>query len=158
MVDFGTLAVFRFLNAKLSADLAANGSALAKVLDYDGTNWVDTTEEITVWDFVGRSATSGSFGYAIDREVPGRWEFLRGGDGAIKIGILDGALAYHSSATASIYSGTPNSETDSTENVTAYCWLLKAGESLAAGTRVMLAQVGGSWYVMAAACPATSSS
>ena len=71
----------------------------------------------------------------------------------MKLGKLDGALAYGSSATCSIWTGTPNSETDSTVNETVYCWLLQSGETIAAATKVVIARIGGYWQVVATQCP-----
>jgi hypothetical protein len=71
----------------------------------------------------------------------------------VKLGKLDGTLAYGGSATCSIWTGPPASKSDSGEDVTVYCWLLQPGESIANGTKVVIALVDGSWFVIDSSCP-----
>ena len=75
-----------------------------------------------------------------------------GEDGSIQFGKLDADLDYGSSAVVSIWTGDPNSETDSTENETAYCWLLETGETIPSGTKVIIKKINGFWQVIAARC------
>jgi hypothetical protein len=70
------------------------------------------------------------------------------------IGKLDGGLAQGSSATVSIWAGTPNSEADTTWNVTAYDWLMKTGATaIDTGKKVACQQINGVFYVVEAECP-----
>ena len=69
------------------------------------------------------------------------------------IGILDADLDYDSSASVSFYNGSGNSESDTGDNVTAYDWLLKGGDSLTSGSKVYLSRINEIWYVTEVACP-----
>ena len=69
------------------------------------------------------------------------------------IGKLDGALSVGGSATVSVWAGAGGSESDSTMNVTAFDWLMKAGAAaVASGKKVKLEWVNGQWYVTNAEC------
>jgi hypothetical protein len=72
---------------------------------------------------------------------------------SLKLGKLDTALAKGGSATVSIWTKTDSSEADSTQNVTAYDWLMKVGAtSLAAGKKVVVGKVGALWIVLECEC------
>lgn len=68
------------------------------------------------------------------------------------LGKLDGELEQGDSAAVSVWTGTPGSESDAQFNVTAYDWLLESGQSLTAGTKVVLERINGHWYVTGAQC------
>ena len=70
------------------------------------------------------------------------------------LGKLDAELAAGGSAVVSIWWGTPGLEADSDINVTAYDWLLGAGESLDAATKVVIRYFEHDkvWYVTGAEC------
>jgi hypothetical protein len=72
---------------------------------------------------------------------------------ALRLGKLDGTLAFGGSAMCSFWTGGPGSEADSAQDATVYCWLLQAGESIANGSKVVVALINGYWQVIAAACP-----
>lgn len=74
-----------------------------------------------------------------------------------KLGVLDADLTYGGTVTVSIYAGTQNSEVDTGENVTAACFLLQAGDSIASGSRVVLNRTADGWQVIAAECPDSGS-
>ena len=88
----------------------------------------------------------------------GRWPVIQGATPNIKIGVLDADLTYNASATVSIYTGAGGSATDSGDNVTAYCWLLGAGDTIESGSHVVVGYNGDHWEVIAAECPDSGSS
>lgn len=67
------------------------------------------------------------------------------------IGVLQGALAYGSSATVQIKKGTPGSETNDVTD-TCYPWMMNAGDSIAANVQVVGCVVNSYRYVFNAAC------
>ena len=70
------------------------------------------------------------------------------------IGKLDGALSNNSSAVVSVWTGAPNSESDSDDNITAYDWLMKDGaDDIASGKKVVCEAINFTWYVTEAECP-----
>lgn len=74
---------------------------------------------------------------------------IGGSTSDLQLGKLDGSLSYEGSATVSIWDGT----SDTTVNVTAYDWLLKSGQSIASGIKVVIARFpNGKWYVIGAQC------
>jgi hypothetical protein len=77
---------------------------------------------------------------------------LGGGSGGLLRGKLDDTQSYQGSATLSVWAWNGSAEADTGENVTAYDWHLKSGQSIASGTQVTAALVGGRWYVIAAQC------
>lgn len=87
----------------------------------------------------------------------GRWPVISGTTQTIKIGVLDADLTYNGSAAVSIYTGAGGSATDSGDNLTAYCWLLQAGDTLPAATRVVIGYTGDHWEIIAAECPDSGS-
>ena len=72
-----------------------------------------------------------------------------------KQGTLDGALSYNGTAVCSLYVGKPGAMTDSGKNITVYCSLLTAGESIAASSWVTVAVIHGYYEVIARSCPVT---
>jgi hypothetical protein len=74
------------------------------------------------------------------------------GNGLLR-GKLDGAQSYQGSAVMSVWAWDGSAEADTGENVTVFDWHLKTAQSIAAGTQVTAALVGGRWYVIAAQCP-----
>jgi hypothetical protein len=74
------------------------------------------------------------------------------GSGLLR-GKLDGTQSFQGSAVMSVWAWNGSAEADTGENVTVYDWHLKSGQSIAAGTQVTAAMVGGRWYVIAAQCP-----
>jgi hypothetical protein len=68
------------------------------------------------------------------------------------MGKLDGTLSYTSSATLSIWAWNGSADADTTINITVYDWLLSSGQSIASGTQVVAAHVGGRWRVIGAQC------
>jgi hypothetical protein len=77
---------------------------------------------------------------------------LGGGSGGLLRGKLDDTQSYQGSAVMSVWAWNGSAEADTGENVTAYDWHLKSGQSIASGTQVTAALVGGRWYVIAAQC------
>lgn len=75
-------------------------------------------------------------------------------NGAAWLGVLDGSLAYHGSATVSLYTFDSGLGyfTDSGVNDTCYPWLMVSGDSIAANTQVVGCFVGGKRVVFDAAC------
>jgi hypothetical protein len=69
-------------------------------------------------------------------------------------GKLDGALSQGSSATMSVWHYDGSAETDTGENVTVYDWMLKSGQSVNSGKKVVatLFMDSGRYYVTAAEC------
>lgn len=67
------------------------------------------------------------------------------------IGILQGTLAYGSSASVTLYQGTPGSETAGS-TVTCYPWMMNTGDSIATHTGVVGCVVNGYYYVFNAGC------
>jgi hypothetical protein len=78
---------------------------------------------------------------------------LGGGGEALLRGKLDGGLTYQGSATMSVWAWDGSAEADTGGNITVYDWLLVSGGSIASGTNVVAAFIGGRWYIIAAACP-----
>lgn len=74
------------------------------------------------------------------------------GTNKLLIGKLDGTMNYAGSATMSVWAWNGSADADTTVNVTVYDWLLKSGQSIASGTQVVAAYVGGRWRVIGAAC------
>lgn len=70
------------------------------------------------------------------------------------LGVLDGSLSYHGSATVSLYTFDSGLGyfTDSGLNDTCYGWLLLSGESIPANTQVVGCYVSGKRVVFDAAC------
>jgi hypothetical protein len=73
------------------------------------------------------------------------------GNGLLR-GKLDGAQNFQGSAVMSVWAWNGSAEADTGENETVFDWHLKSGQSIAAGTQVTAAMVGGRWYVIAAQC------
>lgn len=71
-------------------------------------------------------------------------------DGGTLKGKLDGALAYDSSATLSVWAWNGSVEADTGVNVTVYDWPLSTGETIASGTRVTAQGLNGRYYVTGA--------
>lgn len=70
------------------------------------------------------------------------------------IATLTAALYQGASATADIWSGNGGSESDSTESITVWDWLMNVGDpAMVTGIRIVCAQINGNWYVIAASCP-----
>lgn len=69
-------------------------------------------------------------------------------------GKLDGQLAKDGSATMSVWRFDGSSETDTGENITVYDWMLKTGQTVASGKKVVAEffMDSGRWYVVAAEC------
>lgn len=67
------------------------------------------------------------------------------------IGILQGTLAYGSSASVKLYTGTPGGETAGS-TVTCYPWMMNTGDSIATNVEVVGCIVNGYYYVFNAAC------
>lgn len=87
--------------------------------------------------------------------LPIRDEYLGiifAGGGGLKIGVLDGAMAYGGSAVVSIWTYSGLGDIDTGENITAYDWLLLTGQTISAGKKVVIAFVGYRWRVIAAQC------
>lgn len=148
---------FEFYTALVSG--TAPTTAEGKFLYYNGTDYVTETVTFDVYDPTGSvNADAEEAGWVIWRKDSQRWELITGFQGTFcKIGILDGDLDYGSSATMSVYTGAGNAETDSGEDITVYDWLLQAGDSIPAGTKVIAIWNGFCWYVTAAECPDTGS-
>lgn len=94
------------------------------------------------------------------RHLPDR--LAQGGLGAssqVKIGVLLADLTYRSATGASVevYGGTPGSENPTGEVLTAYAWMLRPGDAIAADAEVVIAKIGGVWYVINAQCPPAGS-
>lgn len=70
-------------------------------------------------------------------------------------GVLDGSLAYASSATMSVWEFNGVGDADTGENVTVYDWLLSSGQSIASGKNVTAFwdAASGRYYVDGAQCP-----
>jgi hypothetical protein len=69
------------------------------------------------------------------------------------LGKLNGLLEEGSSASVSIWQNDGGSIEDTTKDVTAYDWMLGAGESIASGTKVIINRLDDCrWYVTNAAC------
>jgi hypothetical protein len=110
---------------------------------------------------VGDSAKLGSAGDGVPviyKAAPSgeTWAVIVLGGSAgsgLKRGKLDGAQSYQGSAVMSVWAWDGSAEADTGENVTVYDWHLKTAQSIAAGTQVTAALVGGRWYVIAAQCP-----
>ena len=81
-----------------------------------------------------------------------RWAIVRLGcsAGNLKLAKLNSTLDVGSTCKASIWSGDPL--TDSGDDLDVYDWLLGAGESLDAGTKVVIALLSDKWYVIQASC------
>lgn len=72
----------------------------------------------------------------------------------IIIGKLNSSLSQGSFTTASIWNGTPNSESDSDVDVTVHDWLMTSGATaIASGKKVVCTRINGAWYVTEAECP-----
>jgi hypothetical protein len=85
-----------------------------------------------------------------------KWAVVELGSGPCNVakwGVLDYVLTAGGSVIVSIWDGDPLADTGN--NVTAYDRLLTAGESIAAGSSVLVEWFPGSrkWYVIAAGCP-----
>jgi hypothetical protein len=74
------------------------------------------------------------------------------GGGGLLRGKLDGSQSFQGSAVMSVWAWNGSAEADTGENVTVYDWHLKTGQTIASGTQVTAALVGGRWYVISAQC------
>jgi hypothetical protein len=75
----------------------------------------------------------------------------------IKIAVLDGDLAHGGSATASVYTASAGTETDSGVNVTVYDFdHIGSGKEIVSGTKIYIANINGYWYVINTAVCATT--
>jgi len=81
------------------------------------------------------------------RERRGRWG---GNYFTPKLGKLDGSLAQGGSVTMSVWAGDPLADTG--DDITAYDWFLKTGESLPANTKCKAEFLCGKWRVTVAEC------
>ncbi len=68
----------RILDVELSEDLPPGETGNAKVMDFDGTDLVDSGETVAVFNPYGVQFSSGAPGFAIERPVQRRWELLVG--------------------------------------------------------------------------------
>lgn len=160
----------RRLIGRLDGALAQGGSATVSIWRWDGAAYVDTTVNVTAYDWllaVGDADLPTDTDVAIEYFPDSdRW-FVVGTKGSagttLKLGILAGDLEYRRRANVNIYK--PVDGTSSTasyvatgEVLSAGDWMLNTGEDLAGGTHVVIAQfpavTGNSWVVIAAACAA----
>ena len=139
---------------ELTEDLEPGGSAAAKTLWHDGTTWIDgATASITVHDPLKCCAgRPGDRMFCRFHRQSGLW--IAWSPPRLKRGTLDGPLSYGGSATCSLLTGAPGSETDSGTDQLVYDGLLTAGDTaIPAGATVFIALVNGYWWVIAVSCP-----
>jgi hypothetical protein len=110
---------------------AASGESLSYVMDHLESVWLPGSRAIALW-------------------LPGAGERVLLPGTQWHLGKLDGPLAAGGSATASLWGVESGGHADSGIDVTAHDWLLPPGESLAAGTTVVVLQHAQSrrWYVV----------
>jgi hypothetical protein len=118
----------------------AAGHAAARVIADDTAKLGSAGDGVPV---VYKAATSGETWAVI---------LLGSSSSSLKRGKLDGSQSYQGSATLSVWAWNGSAEADTGEDVTVYDWHLKTGQSIAAGTQVTAALVGGRWYVLSAQC------
>lgn len=137
---------------QLTSDMSS-GAANAKLLTWSGSAYATTGSDFTVRDSLGcfSTAISGLAGFAIYEPDRSLWEAIYIPSGLCYIGVLAGALAYGSSATVNIYTGTPGSEA-ATSTKTVYPWMMNTGDSIAANTEIIAATINGRLYAVNAAC------
>lgn len=113
--------------------------------------------QFEVYDASGAlSASAGTYGVAMYMADARRWEVISLMAG-IQIAVLDGDLAHSGSATASVYTASAGTESDSGENVTVYDFdHIGSGKEIVSGTKVIIANIQGFWYVINAAACATT--
>lgn len=143
---------FKFRRVQLTSNMSS-GSCNAKVLAWNGSAYATTGSDFTVYDSQSAfpTAISGLNGFAIYEPDRAVWELVFVPSGQSFIGILNGTLAYGSSATATIYTGTPGSETGAYTK-TVYPWMMNTGDSIPANTEVAIFTVNGRLYALNAAC------
>jgi hypothetical protein len=107
------------------------------------------TLQVDAKSWVGAATPAAEANVLIWRSPFGLWHFLAD---SMLIGKLDAELTAGGSATMSIWTGAGGSESDSTENVTVYDWLLGSGQTVASGKKVVVAYINGVPYVIAAEC------
>lgn len=144
---------FKIRRIQLTSDMSS-GSCSAKVLAWNSSAYAVTGSSFTVYDSQSAfpTAISGLNGFAIYEPDRAAWEIVFVPSGLTYIGVLAGALSAGGSATVNRYTGTPGSEA-STGTDTVYDWMMKSGDSIPSGTRIMYAVVNGRKYVINAACP-----
>jgi hypothetical protein len=119
----------------------AAGHAAARVIVGDTAKLGSAGDGVPV---VYKAATSGETWAVV---------LLGSGNGSgLLRGKLDGSQSYQGSAVMSVWAWNGSAEADTGENMTVYDWHLKTGQTIAAGTQVTAALVGGRWYVIAAQC------
>ncbi|HKD37347.1 MAG TPA: hypothetical protein VKB78_11120, partial [Pirellulales bacterium] len=114
----------QFHFGKLSADLAAGGSATCEIWMISSGSPADSTFSVTAYDWLlppGGKLESGSPVLLLFHQQSKRF-YVTGtnaGFGAV-IGKTSGAIAKGSSGTVKVYNGTAGSESDSGSTITAY--------------------------------------
>lgn len=70
------------------------------------------------------------------------------------IGLIDDAsgMSQNGSVSVDVYYGSNASPSDTTQNITAYDWLLDTGQTIADDVEVVVEWISGAWYVTAARC------
>jgi hypothetical protein len=137
---FGRATVIGVTPCKLLVNAA--GHAAARVIAGDTAKLGSAGDGVPV---IYKAATSGE-----------TWAVVllgaaAGGSG-LKRGKLDGSQSYQGSAVMSVWAWNGSAEADTGEDVTVFDWHLKTGQTIAAGTQVTAALVGGRWYVIASQC------
>ena len=151
----GHLAPASIVRVQLTSGFDSAGKASGVFVRWDKKTsaLVATTVKVSVYR--GSGTASGASGQTVlCTFMPDarRFEVVEGS--ALAVGVLDDALVYGGSATCSIWTGTPNAETDSGANETVYCFKLNAGESIAAGSKVDVGKTADGWQVLNVNCPA----
>jgi len=142
----------QFHFGKLSADLAAGGSATCEIWMISSGSPADSTFSVTAYDWLlppGGKLESGSPVLLLFHQQSKRF-YVTGtnaGFGAV-IGKTSGAIAKGSSGTVKVYNGTAGSESDSGSTITAY----NPFADVADDKWVAAMQINGQWYLVAAEC------
>lgn len=125
-----------------------NGQATGSVSTTDGALGVkvDTGKDVDAFNLLDETAFSGSRCWLI--RMAGGLAFLPMQLSPIRLGKTDSAIAKDSNGTVSRWSGTPNSEIDTTKNDLVYNWL----GNVASGKRVIYAWNGDGYYIIGAEC------
>jgi hypothetical protein len=114
-----------------SDKFTTSGESLSYVMDHLESVWLAGSRAVALW-------------------LPGAGQRVLLPGTQWHLGKLDGPLSAGSSATVSLWGTSGGAHVDSGIDVTAYDWLLGAGESLAAATTVVVLQHAQSrrWYVV----------
>ncbi len=136
---------------KLSAALAAGGSAACAVWKVAGGSPADSTYSVTVYDWLlppGGQLASGTPVMLLFHLQSKRFYVAASNSIGLVIGKSSGPIDKGASGTVAVYNGAAGSETDSGSTIAAY----NPFADVADGKWVAAGEINGQWYLLAAEC------